>query len=171
MFTVFVPGNPAPQGSKRHVGRGIMLESSKRVGPWRDRVRAAVDRARAQSSLRIEGAVLATLEFIMPRPERTPKTRFVFATKKPDVDKLLRAVCDALSDQKGRGKRKVEGVIRDDSQVVLTLAVKRLARKGEEPGCLVTLKELTSEAEMQHCLAILRELTGKAGPQLMPEAA
>ncbi|QDH92357.1 RusA-like resolvase [Gordonia phage Spooky] len=33
--TIWIPGIPAPQGSKRHVGNGILIESSKRVGPWR----------------------------------------------------------------------------------------------------------------------------------------
>ena len=37
-----VLGTPAPQGSKRHVGRGIMVESSRLVGPWREAVKAAV---------------------------------------------------------------------------------------------------------------------------------
>ena len=38
-FAVF--GLPAPQGSKRHVGEGRMVESSKRVKPWRRQVAAA----------------------------------------------------------------------------------------------------------------------------------
>ena len=37
-----VLGTPAPQGSKRHVGGGRMVESSKLVGPWREAVKAAV---------------------------------------------------------------------------------------------------------------------------------
>ena len=32
-----VKGVPGAQGSKRHVGRGVMLESSKKVAPWRSR--------------------------------------------------------------------------------------------------------------------------------------
>ena len=35
-FTVL--GVPAPQGSKRHVGRGVLVESSNALGPWRDAV-------------------------------------------------------------------------------------------------------------------------------------
>ena len=35
-ITLTVRGLPAPQGSKRHIGRGVMVESSKRVKPWRD---------------------------------------------------------------------------------------------------------------------------------------
>ena len=34
-FSLFVPGIPAPQGSKRHVGHGVMVESSARVKSWR----------------------------------------------------------------------------------------------------------------------------------------
>ena len=37
-FTVH--GLPAPQGSKRHVGKGVMVESSKYVKPWREAVKA-----------------------------------------------------------------------------------------------------------------------------------
>ena len=36
-----VIGIPAPQGSKRHVGNGIMIENSKRVKPWRQNVKEA----------------------------------------------------------------------------------------------------------------------------------
>jgi len=47
-FTVL--GVPAPQGSKRHVGRGVLVESSKALGPWRDAVAwAARDAAVARS--------------------------------------------------------------------------------------------------------------------------
>jgi hypothetical protein len=38
-FTVYEL--PAPQGSKRHVGNGRMIESSTKVKPWRQAVIAA----------------------------------------------------------------------------------------------------------------------------------
>ena len=31
-------GIPAPQGSKRHVGRGIMIEANKALPAWREQV-------------------------------------------------------------------------------------------------------------------------------------
>lgn len=37
-FQAFVPGTPRPQGSKRHVGGGRMIESSKYVKAWREKV-------------------------------------------------------------------------------------------------------------------------------------
>jgi hypothetical protein len=30
-FSIFIVGDPAPQGSKRHVGNGVMIEASKKV--------------------------------------------------------------------------------------------------------------------------------------------
>ena len=44
-LTVIVYGTPAPQGSKRHVGHGRMIEQSKRVKPWRNDVKAAAETA------------------------------------------------------------------------------------------------------------------------------
>ena len=41
VITIRVYGTPAPQGSKRHVGRGVMVESSKKVKPWREAVKQA----------------------------------------------------------------------------------------------------------------------------------
>ena len=38
---LYAVGDPAPQGSKSHVGNGVMIESSKRVKPWRRQVAAA----------------------------------------------------------------------------------------------------------------------------------
>ena len=36
-----VVGLPAAQGSKRHVGNGVMVESSKALKPWRSAVAEA----------------------------------------------------------------------------------------------------------------------------------
>lgn len=46
MIDVVAYGTPAPQGSKRHVGNGVMVESSKRLRPWRQDVKAAAEAAR-----------------------------------------------------------------------------------------------------------------------------
>lgn len=119
---VFVPGRPAPQGSKRHVGNGVLLESSKAVAPWRTLV--AWTLAQTHRAAPLDGPVAVVLEFVMPRPAAAPKRTTPPAIKKPDVDKLARAVLDAGT-----------GVIwRDDSQVVHLDARKRLAERDEQPG-------------------------------------
>jgi crossover junction endodeoxyribonuclease RusA len=122
VLEVFVPGRPAPQGSKRHVGAGILVESSKTVGPWRQTV--AYTAAQVFVGPPLDGPLLVRLGFVMPRPAATPKRRTPPAVKKPDVDKLARAVFDALTSV----------VWRDDSQVVDVHATKRLAELDETPG-------------------------------------
>lgn len=131
---VFVPGRPAPQGSKRYLGKsggkGITVESSKAVAPWRADVREealkvwGTDRAPLLDALKIE------LDFVMPRPASTPKTRTPPASKRPDLDKLARAVLDAIGSA---------GVWKDDSQVTHLNASKRLAELDEAPGCQIRI--------------------------------
>ena len=129
-LAVFVPGKPAPQGSKRHVGRGILIESSKAVKPWRQDIREALIDEAGQPQRRFDGAVHVTLDFVLPRPLATPKRRTPEATKKPDLDKLERAVLDAISSA---------GVWPDDSYVVRMSSSKRLAELDETPGCLIRI--------------------------------
>jgi crossover junction endodeoxyribonuclease RusA len=127
MIAFFVPGRPAPQGSKRHVGRGIVVESSREVGPWRERVALAAHQAMVDVDGRlpvVAGAVTVALTFVLPRPKSTPKRRTPPATKRPDVDKLARAILDAISGV----------IVVDDAQIVELHATKRLAELGENPG-------------------------------------
>lgn len=126
----FVPGKPAPQGSKRHVGRGILVESSKEVGPWRERIALAAHNAMLETGLGHlidKCALVVDLGFVMPRPASTPKRFTPPAIKRPDTDKLARAVLDALTHT----------VFTDDSAVIDLRARKRLAELDETPGVRV----------------------------------
>ena len=139
-WTLFIPGVPAPQGSKRHLGGGVMVESSKRVRPWRTDIREAAiglrDMRAADGlppSILSGQAVDVTLIFYMPRPKshyRTGRRAHelrpdapTWHTSRPDVDKLTRAVLDALSG--------VWWV--DDSQVAMVTASKAYSDDGA-PG-------------------------------------
>lgn len=108
VFSLTVYGIPAPQGSKKTVGtrrtsRGKivprMVESSKKVKPWRDAVHQA---ARAQIEAladefeTLDGPLEAAMHFTMPRPQRLPKGRTA-PTVYPDLSKLLRSTEDALT--------------------------------------------------------------------------
>ena len=68
-FTVH--GLPAAQGSKRHVGRGVMVESSKRVKPWRQDVVAAALRAIEDDPTfeMFTGPVEVNIDFFFARPK------------------------------------------------------------------------------------------------------
>jgi len=137
-FEVF--GLPAPQGSKRHVGGGRMIESSKAVKPWREAVKWAAREAMAQQCgwAALDGPLLARIVFTVPKPKSAPKTRRTWPDRKPDLSKLLRSTEDALTDA---------GLIADDARLV---EFSRLAKAfpGEDPealaspGCRITVEQL-----------------------------
>lgn len=106
--TIIVHGIPAPQGSKRHVGNGILVESSKMVKPWREAVKWA---AREIWAPRITGPVRVDIVFTLPRPKKylPVKHKNALPVVQPDGDKLERATWDALTQA---------GVIEDDARVV-----------------------------------------------------
>lgn len=119
-----VRGIPAPQGSKRAFrnkfsGRIQQVESSKAVGPWRERVALAAETAMGLRSP-LEGPLRLTLEFRFPRPASHRGTKGLRASaptihaQRPDLSKLIRAVEDALTTI----------VWRDDAQVAVVDARK-----------------------------------------------
>lgn len=144
MFSIFVDGVPAPQGSKRHVGRGRMIESSKHVAPWRKRIAAKIAAERLQ---RLDGPVSCRLTFYMPRPKSHYRTgRFagllkplapVYSSKRPDIDKLERAVLDALT---------MSGVIGDDAQVAAVQKAKKYAMS--VPGVFIELNRINDDEQI-----------------------
>ncbi len=123
----FVPGHPAPQGSKQAFVRGkraVLVEVSKRVKPWREAVQ---DAAITHGCQPLDGPVSVKLTFLMPRPKAMPKKANLTMIQKPDSDKLARAVLDALTGT----------CFDDDSQVTRLLVVKRRAGTAEEPGVMI----------------------------------
>ena len=128
----FVDGKPAPQGSKRHVGGGRMIESSKALPAWRQRIAEAAKHVAAGTGYPwlpiINQPVAVELWFVMPRPLRLKTT--VPHIKRPDVDKLARAVLDGITGI----------VLVDDSLVTELLARKRTAEPDETPGVHIRVK-------------------------------
>lgn len=127
MITVQVNGVPAPQGSKRHVGGGRMVEVSRAVGPWREAVRTETQRVMGDRDP-FDGAVCVLITFLLLRPKSAPK-RLVYPVKRPDLDKLARSVLDGLT---------AGGAFTDDSQVVVLMADKRY---GPRPGATIRFGE------------------------------
>ncbi len=131
MISFVVYGSPAPQGSKKFVGmskagRGLMVESSKKVKPWRMDVKAAAEQARQGMDSMLDGPLIVSMVFTLPKPASAPKKRRTWADKKPDVSKLARSTEDAISDA---------GLWADDARVV---EYSRLAKvfPGEDPDAL-----------------------------------
>lgn len=135
-ITIRVIGSPAPQGSKRFVGRakngrGIMIESSAKVKPWREAVVWAVrEFLTAEGRLGMSGVKLARcpgpihvdMIFTFFRPKSAPKRR-LWPDRKPDLSKLVRSTEDALTEA---------GVIEDDARIVRCVASKVYAGEGTD---------------------------------------
>ena len=133
---IVVRGIPAPQGSKRHVGGGRMIESSRAVGPWREAVRAETQRAMEAPDptgwiAAYDGPVKVGITFTLTRP-KTNRERWPIAKKRNDIDKLARAVLDGITDG---------GAIDDDARVVQLAVQKKFASPGTAPGCIIKLEE------------------------------
>lgn len=114
----WVVGMPAPQGSKKAVGRAasgrtILVESSAKVKPWRQDVVAAAVAART-AACPLDGPLALVVTFFLPRPASAPKRR-LWPDRKPDLDKLLRSTMDAIG---------TAGLWVDDARVVRVEATK-----------------------------------------------
>lgn len=116
-----------------------MIESSKRLAPWREDVKQAALRAldEAPEWQRDYPQVAAHIVFTLPRPRHHYRTgKFAHLLRdgaphlhgtKPDLDKLLRSVGDALT---------AAGVYVDDSRLVQVYAVKTYPVSVGNPGAL-----------------------------------
>lgn len=138
-LTLIVRGTPGPQGSKRNVGRrggpAVLIESSKKVGPWRDAVEAEARRRITLDSTwtPIDGPVSLEVSFALDPPARMPKGR-TRPTVPPDLDKLVRSTCDALT---------AAGVWTDDARVVHTVSSKSYVGISDVgPGAVIRVVEL-----------------------------
>lgn len=120
MISFRVLGVPVQQAGTKSVptraGRRNITEGGKGLEQWRNDVSAAAYAAR-NGAAPLDGPVAVRMWFRMPRPKSAPK-RAYWAAKRPDIDKLVRAVLDSLT---------VAGVIDDDARVVSLAAYKLLA--------------------------------------------
>lgn len=126
MITFWIDGVPASQGSKKHVGRGIMVEANKQLPAWR---KAIEDKAREiHKGEPIDQPVIVRADFFLPKPK---KPRWLVPATALDTDKLQRALGDGL--EKG-------GVLKNDARIVTWVATKHYATDGKT-GCQVTVFE------------------------------
>ena len=139
--SLWVPGRPVPQGSKRVINGRLIDVNHSELSFWRAEVARGMY---ALDSPVLTGPVSVTLDFFFARPQghfgkkglrkSAPKHPAV----RPDLDKLVRAVLDALT-----------GVaFRDDAQVVTLTARKRYCEDNVSPGLRVEITNLApSEAD------------------------
>lgn len=138
-LSVWVSGTPAPQGSLKAFVRGkraIITSANKRTMPWRATVREQLIDAGHGHEL-LDSPVRIVMEFHMQRPKGhygkkgLRKSAPPYPTVKPDIDKLERAVLDALTGV----------VLWDDARVVEINSKKKWAN-GHIVGMLLTVEPL-----------------------------
>jgi Holliday junction resolvase RusA-like endonuclease len=161
-YTLTVRGLPAPQGSKSFKGMrpgkdgrmiANMQESSKKVKPWRQDVKAAAMEAREEvvGLTRTGAAVVArppidapvrmVITFTLPKPTSAPKRKRTFPMRTPDLSKLVRSTEDALTDA---------GIWADDARVIKCESEKVYPNEGQDaldtPGAVIRIYELLPDA-------------------------
>ena len=129
MITFSVPGEAAPQGSKRAVrsrgGRILLLESSAKVKPYRAVFAFAARQAWTQPPATGTVAVELLFRFVRPASHYTSKGSLKatapLAPKRPDLDKLVRSAGDAMT-----------GIVYvDDGQIAILSACKEYGDRAE----------------------------------------
>lgn len=144
-ITLTVYGLPAPQGSKRHVGNGVMIESSAKVKPWRQDVKqAALDTVHGIADWTpLDGPLVASMTFTFARPKghyRTGRNAHLLRDTAParpavtpDLSKILRSTEDALTGVIWADDARVVGYARLGKFYAGTNAADVLTM----PGCLI----------------------------------
>jgi Holliday junction resolvase RusA-like endonuclease len=132
--TFAIHGTPIQQGSARAFvrnGRAVITSDTRRdLRSWRRRVGIAAKVAAGGRKAHENVPVTVRMVFRIPPPQKMPKGR-VAPTVTPDLDKLERAVFDALTQS---------GVIADDKQIVDSHPVKVYATQAHPPGVWVELE-------------------------------
>ena len=143
----FVPGIPAPGGSKRgfaikkggvYTGRVAIVDSGgQRTKDWRSSVVSAAWEAMKMADLQpLTGPIDLEFEFRMPRPKNHLRSNGIELKPgapshhiiRPDAGKLARSTQDALT-----------GIVyRDDAQIVKEMHSKAFS---SQPGCWIIVRE------------------------------
>jgi Holliday junction resolvase RusA-like endonuclease len=130
-LVVVVVGRPAPQGSKHHGVAGQMREASAYLPPWRAAVKLAAVRVMKELGVApddrpvFRGAVGLSVCFRLHTGQRIDGP--------PDLDKLVRGVCDALT---------LARVWEDDARVVYLNASKTTVENPSWAGARIVINQM-----------------------------
>lgn len=131
-FTVY--GIPGTAGNKtafpfrrKDGSMGVAVREGKKAGlaqVWRQQVVSVVQAIAERGGPLIDEPVTLQVTFWLPKPKSAPKTRVIYPSKKPDIDKLVRALLDPMTGT----------ILTDDSRVVVLMAKKRYAGDNDPDG-------------------------------------
>lgn len=126
-WSVFIPGTPASKGSYRPItgrsrltGKPVtrLIPMDRKERPWRDHVRDTILTTRTTTTIPHNAAITVETTFYLPRPKTIPPHKRKHPTVKPDIDKLQRALYDAITETH---------IWHDDCQITDVISHKRYA--------------------------------------------
>jgi Holliday junction resolvase RusA-like endonuclease len=129
-LTIDVSGEPASQGSHSVINGRIVQVNSSKHKKWRNAVVFAALDLIGEDWTSIDEPVELTVIFYLPRP-KSVLTRS-FPAVMPDLDKLVRAVGDSLTNA---------GIIIDDSRII-TITAHKLYADDRGPGAVIRVNTL-----------------------------
>lgn len=147
MLTITVHGTPVPQGSmKAFMPKGsrfpVVTSDNRKLKPWRYLVCSAAIEAMGGAGRGPRGPVAIDMIFTMPKPKSAPKQRITYPDRKPDIDKCIRSISDALVDA---------GAIEDDARIVCIFSQKLFPGEGDEalpvPGVVIRISEYPGDLD------------------------
>lgn len=122
-----VTGNPASQGSHAIMrGRIVQVNSTKHKA-WRKAIVQEAIAILPDDWQPIDEPCELIVNFYMPKPASVKRS---LPTVSPDLDKLIRAVGDSLTDS---------GIVVDDSRIV-RISARKLYAEGIEPGATILVR-------------------------------
>jgi len=137
----FVAGEPVPQGSTKSfyikkLDRVVTTHTNRNTDKWRQRIATEAQHANElrEANFYTDDKMCGykiILDFYMSKPKSAPK-RVQLNTKRPDLDKLVRAALDGITGI----------LIVDDSQVIGIAANKFYCPENVAPGLKVVLRRL-----------------------------
>ena len=124
-----VTGDPASQGSHAIMhGRIVQVNSSKHKA-WRKAIVQEAIATLPDDWQTIDEPCELIVAFYLPKPKTVDRQ---LPSVSPDLDKLIRAVGDSLTDS---------GVVTDDSRIV-RISARKLYAEGIQPGATILVKTL-----------------------------
>lgn len=139
-LSIFTPSKPIPQGSLRTGRQGQQYwANAATLRPYRAELAQALRDATPPDSAPVLHGVSVEVMFVFDRPKMHSTAKGELKDSAPmekltapDLDKLCRAVLDAITDSKC--------IYADDSQVVRLTAQKLYAAPGLAQGTYLTIK-------------------------------
>ncbi len=125
MKSFFIPGTPIPQGSMKIIGKRMIHTRQRDLYAWRQAVGEA---AQGAGITPLTGSVTVDAWFYMERKKSVTRDE---PNVRPDLDKLTRAILDALT-----GVAYV-----DDAQVTRINVSKEYAKALDSVGVCVTVTQ------------------------------